>query len=183
MHSLDIDTISVETVEVVDNSEKDTTIKSIGKSTHYCYILRNNDDLHKNRTYNGYTNDPAHRIRQHNQEIKGGAIYTKRYGSQSWEMYAVLRGFPDRQNALQCEWRIKHPARKRVRPVKYNNPEGRIVGLSEILHLDRWTSNSTIDNSDLKLDLFIVKEYEHLLKNTPEYVNVIVVDRIDPKAI
>src|SRR5580692_510150 len=95
---------------------------------HYCYILRNHHEPDKNRTYNGYTTNPAHRIRQHNQEIKGGARYTKKYGEKTWEIYVLLKGFPDIHNAQQCEWRIKHPARKRIRPARYNKPDGRIIG-------------------------------------------------------
>lgn len=36
---------------------------------HYWYILKNNDDNDRNKTYNGYTVNPKRRIRQHNQEI------------------------------------------------------------------------------------------------------------------
>lgn len=150
---------------------------------HYCYLLRNKHEPDKNRTYNGYTVDPVHRIRQHNQEIKGGAIYTKKYGARTWEIYALLKGFPDKHNAQQCEWRIKHPAKKRIRPNRYNSPAGRIVGLNEILKLEKWTNNSTIHVNDLNLDLFIVKEFEHLLTDIPPNINVNSVDRIDLKEL
>jgi predicted GIY-YIG superfamily endonuclease len=37
----------------------------------YCYILRNTHPKYCNITYNGSTNDPVRRLRQHNEEIKG----------------------------------------------------------------------------------------------------------------
>ena len=146
---------------------------------HYCYILRNSHGNDVNRTYNGYTVNPKHRIRQHNQEIVGGAQYTKKWGNKSWEMYVLIKGFPDNHNALQCEWKIKHPARKRKRPQKYNGPEGRVIGLNEILKLSRWTSKSIYDNKDLDLEIWIQKGYETLLENIPNNVKINVVDKID----
>jgi predicted GIY-YIG superfamily endonuclease len=146
---------------------------------HYCYILRNLHVPDINRTYNGYTVDPKKRIRQHNQEIKGGAKYTKTWGNKSWEIYALLSGFPDNHNALQCEWKIKHPAQKRVRPAKYNSPEGRLIGLKEILKLDKWTSQSIYCTKDIKLEIWVLKEYEHIMSDLPECIILHVVDKID----
>ena len=145
---------------------------------YYCYILRNNYEPDINRTYNGYTIDPINRIRQHNQEIKGGAIYTKKYGNKSWEIYALIKGFPDKYNALQCEWKLKKPTGHKKRPNRYNSPAGRIKGLNEILQLNKWTSNSTIQIRDLNLELWILKEYAHLLPNVPDNIKVNIVDRI-----
>ena len=150
---------------------------------HYCYILRNKHDPDINRTYNGYTVNPVRRIRQHNQEITGGAKYTKSWGKKSWEIYVLIKGFPDNHNATQCEWKIKHPARKRVRPQQYNCPEGRIIGLNEVLHLDKWTNNSIIYNKDLSLKIWIVKEYAHLLTDMPSNIEIIAVDSIELKDI
>lgn len=42
----------------------------------FCYILRNRDPRYRNMTYNGSTNDPIRRLRQHNEEISGGAKAT-----------------------------------------------------------------------------------------------------------
>ena len=79
------------------------------KGDFYCYILKNSQNR---RTYNGFTVKPKRRIRQHNQELVGGAKYTKKWGNKDWEIYALVTGFPDKINALQCEWRIKHPNNK-----------------------------------------------------------------------
>ena len=144
---------------------------------HYCYILRNTENV--NRTYNGYTISPKHRIRQHNQEIKGGAKYTTKWGNKTWEIYVIIKGFPDIHNALQCEWRIKHPARKRVRPSIYNSPAGRVIGLNEILQLDKWTSNSTYLTKDINLEIWLIKEYSSLITNLTDNIKLNIVDKID----
>lgn len=175
------------TVKTVKTKKEDTTVKNKDKvvvkeektKSHYCYILRNHHAPDINRTYNGYTVIPKRRIRQHNQEIKGGADYTKAWGNKSWEMYCLIKGFPDHHNATQCEWKIKHPARKRIRPTKYNSPAGRVIGLNEILKSDRWTGNSTIDNKDLTLKIWILEEYAHLLTDVPDNIEVIPVPVID----
>lgn len=145
----------------------------------YCYLLKNNHDQHKNRTYNGFTVNPKKRLRQHNQEIKGGARYTKKYGNKTWEVYCLITGFPDKINALQCEWKIKHPVRKKVRPSKYNSPEGRIKGLNKVLKLNKWTSNSTCNNNDYNFKVWILNDYIYLLTDLPDNIEIIGVDRID----
>lgn len=84
----------------------------MSENKYYCYILKNGDN---NRTYNGFTTNPRRRIRQHNGEIKGGAKYTEKFGS-NWEYYFIMTGFPDSINALQCEWKIRHPTNKKKGP-------------------------------------------------------------------
>lgn len=143
----------------------------------YCYILRNKYEPHKNRTYNGFTVNLKRRLRQHNQEIKGGAKYTRNWGNKSWEHCAYITGFPTAKNALKCEWRIKHPDNKRRRPYKYNNPCGRIKGLNEVLKLKRWTNNAIIDN-DFQMELFILKEFAHLITDLPENIKMNIVDEL-----
>lgn len=145
---------------------------------HFCYILRNGCQSDKNRTYNGYTINPWRRLRQHNQEIKGGAQYTKKWGNKCWNIYLLIGGFPDKHNAMQCEWKLKHPAKKKVRPHKYNSPEGRIMGLIEILQLDRWTSNSSYLLNELNLEIWILEEYAYLLQNIPSNVKINIVSAI-----
>lgn len=159
--------------------EDTTDILKTSNSHHYCYILRNSDSQHFNRTYNGYTVNPTRRIRQHNQEIKGGAKYTRMWGNKNWEIYAILKGFPDRKCALQCEWRIKHPVKCKTRPRIYNSPEGRILGLNEILKMEQWTTKSVSKTSDLNLELWIVKDFSHCLTDLPPNITVHIVDEID----
>jgi structure-specific endonuclease subunit SLX1 len=149
------------------------------KGEFFCYILKNDYESHKNRTYNGFTNNPKKRLRQHNGELVGGAKYTKNFGNNSWEIYALVKGFPDHINALQCECRIKHPNNKRKRSRQFLNPEGRIRGLNKVLKLEKWTNSSTIDNSTLKLKVWIKKEYSHLLTDLSDNIELNIVDEID----
>lgn len=138
----------------------------------FCYILRTSYPEHINRTYNGSTNSLERRIRQHNQQLSGGAKYTRRYGGKQWQIYCYVTGFPDRKNALQCEWRIKHPDNRRVRPSRYNNPKGRINGLVEVLKSDRWTSRSTVDNKDIDLQVYVVDEFIDLFTDLPKNIHI-----------
>lgn len=150
---------------------------------HYCYILENTYEPHVNRTYNGYTNNPNRRIRQHNQEIKGGAKVTTRYGNKSWIYSAIVKGFPDEVNALQCEWRIKKPTGNRKRPKKYSTPRGRILGLEEVLKREYWTEQSIYQNSDIQLEVWILDKYQNLLNDLPDNIKVNYVETIDPHII
>ena len=137
---------------------------------HCCYILANKEN---NRTYNGYTNNLKRRLRQHNQEIKGGAKYTKLSGNKTWFIIAYVTGFPDMRNALQCEWRIKHPDNKRRRGSKYLGAEGRIKGLNEVLKLNKWTENSTVDNT-FDMTVYVLEEYVHLLTDLQENIKIVI---------
>ena len=130
--------------------------------TWFCYILRNNYEPHKNITYNGSTNNLVRRIRQHNGIISGGARLTHKYGNSNWSIYALVSGFPDHVNCLQCEWRIKHPDNKRKRSKKYTGPFGRIIGLIDVLQSDKWTSNSTVGNDSLVINVWVHVDCEHL---------------------
>ena len=147
----------------------------------FCYILRNTQPQYKNNTYNGSTNNPVRRLRQHNCEIKGGARVTTSKGG-GWEFCAMLSGFPDRINCLSCEWRIKCPAgRPGRRESKYNSPKGRVQSLNDILPLDKWTGKCTVNNSGFKMKLYVVNDLsEHIdLSVVPDNIEVIYVDNID----
>jgi predicted GIY-YIG superfamily endonuclease len=144
----------------------------------YCYILKNNYDPDKNRTYNGSTNNPKRRLRQHNGEIVGGAFYTKKFGNSSWKIYAIVTGFPDHKNALQCEWKIKHPNNRRRKGV-YCTPKGRIKGLSNVLKLKQWTKQSIHDNKDMQLKVWIINEFKDDLNELPDNIEIHLVDEID----
>ena len=147
----------------------------------YCYILRNKLEQFKHNTYNGSTNNPVRRLRQHNEEIKGGAKATHGKGG-AWEICAMLSGFPDHINALSCEWRMKCPSGKPgKREKKYQGVKGRISSLNEILPLERWTGKCIIDNTDFKLKLHIVKDVVEYIdrENIPENIEVEIVDEIN----
>ena len=97
----------------------------------YCYLLYIPGT---NRTYIGATNDPAHRLRQHNGELTGGAKATK---GNKWTQAFYVSGFPDWSNTLQFEWAWKRQSR--------NQPglKGKIVGLGKLLALSRATTTAT----------------------------------------
>nr|QBK88665.1 MAG: GIY-YIG nuclease [Mimivirus LCMiAC01] len=148
----------------------------------YCYILTNTYESHKHRTYVGASNNPKRRIRQHNNIIKGGAKYTSAFGNHTWKYMVLLAGLPTKINALQCEWKLKHPENKKRTRKIYCRPKGRIKGLSLVLKSKKWTNNSIINNSDMELKMWILNKYVDFLDldNLPKNIKVIPVDKIDP---
>lgn len=151
----------------------------------YCYILRNRLEQFKNNTYNGSTNNPMRRLRQHNEEIKGGARATHGKGG-AWEICAMLSGFPDHINALSCEWRMKCPSgRPGKRERKYQGVQGRVSSLNEILPLERWTGKCIVDNMDFKFKLHIMSDVVSYLdiECIPENISVEIVEKIDKDCI
>ena len=151
----------------------------------FCYILRNTQPKYHRSTYNGATNNPTKRLRQHNGEITGGAKVTTQKGG-GWEYCAILSGFPDKINCLSCEWRIKCPSgRPGKRESKYNSPAGRIKSLNEILLLEYWTKQCTVNNREFKMKLHIVDDlYDNLNASIiPENIEIILLKEIDPSAL
>ena len=125
----------------------------------YCYILRNKDQRYAHLTYNGSTNNPKRRLRQHNGEISGGAVYTKRAPA-NWEIYFLMTGFPDHKNTLSCEWRMKHTEGKPrcQRPSQHRGPAGRIVAMNDILKLEKWTQQCQHNNSDHQFTIYLADD-------------------------
>jgi structure-specific endonuclease subunit SLX1 len=93
------------------------------------------------QTYIGATVDPDRRLRQHNQEISGGARATgMQVGrGQVWKRacYVVL---PEWRTALQFEWRFKQLSRKL--PLKMQPLERRLRALKQLLELPQSTSKA-----------------------------------------
>jgi structure-specific endonuclease subunit SLX1 len=104
----------------------------------YVYLLVST----QNATYVGATVDLDRRLRQHNQEIKGGARATGSKVAQGeiWTRAAHVAGFPDWPAALQFEWRWKQLSRKL--PAKMFPLERRIKALHELLKLERPTNKA-----------------------------------------
>ncbi len=103
------------------------------ETKYYCYILGQSKQLQKGtgKTYNGYTVNLNRRLRQHNGEIKGGAYATKGIGP--WEFIAVMTCDTwTNVRAMQVEWLIRYPTRKKPRPTSYAGAKGRISSLVEI---------------------------------------------------
>ena len=94
-------------------------------------------------TYVGATVDLDHRLRQHNKEIKGGAVATsvKVARGETWRRHCYVSGFPTWQAALQFEWRWKQIHRKHQK--KGVTPlENRMKALNILLALERPTSKA-----------------------------------------
>jgi structure-specific endonuclease subunit SLX1 len=138
---------------------------------YFCYFLKNTSEKYKNYTYCGFTDNPKRRIRQHNEEIKGGAKATKGKNN-SWEYLMLLGGFKTSNNALSCEWRMKHPDNQRKKSKKYSGISGRIKTLNEILLLLKWTDKCDINNDECKYQLFVDDEIKNELVNIPEYIEI-----------
>ena len=104
----------------------------------FVYLLLCSD----NSTYVGATVDLERRLRQHNKEIKGGAISTRAKVSngQIWVRVAHITGFPDWQAALQFEWRLKQLSRRISLSV--NPLHRRMIALKQLLKLERPTSKA-----------------------------------------
>ena len=96
----------------------------------YCYILYIPGT---NRTYIGATNDPAHRLRQHNGELAGGAKATH---GKRWTQAFYVSGFPDWSTTLQFEWAWKFHGRGKP------GLAGKLRGLKELLAKDRPTKTA-----------------------------------------
>lgn len=114
------------------------------------------------------------------ERITGGAKVTTQKGG-GWQYCAILSGFPDKINCLSCEWRIKCPSgRPGKRESKYNSPAGRIKSLNEILPLEYWTKQCTVNNREFNMKLHIVEDlYDNLeLSVIPENIEIIVVKEI-----
>jgi len=106
---------------------------------YYVYLLL----CSNNATYVGATIDLTRRLRQHNKEIKGGAIATtsKVNMGETWIRACHVEGFPDWQAALQFEWRWKQLSRQ-ISDKKLKPLEKRMKALKTLLALDRSTTKA-----------------------------------------
>lgn len=99
----------------------------------YCYLIAS---LSENLTYVGKTNDVKRRLKQHNGRLSGGAKYTQR--GRPWKYAVVVSGFQTEKQALQFEWRIHKPPKRR------RGLRGRLQSLLEVSSLPKWTCNSPL---------------------------------------
>tara|TARA_Y100000389_G_scaffold148022_1_gene147021 strand:+ start:676 stop:1050 length:375 start_codon:yes stop_codon:yes gene_type:complete len=98
-------------------------------------------------TYIGATVNLDKRIRQHNKEIKGGAVATsnKVNNGEIWSYICYVENFPNFNEALKFEWRWKQLSRL----IQKNNPkinpkEKRLQALTKLLTFDRPTSKAIL---------------------------------------
>jgi len=102
----------------------------------YCYLLYTD----KGHTYIGATTDVDRRLRQHNQELTGGARATGIRVKQGhlWKRMCYLT-LPEWRTALQVEWKWKQICRK----LSIRDPiQRRLQGLQILLSLDKPTKDS-----------------------------------------
>ena len=96
-------------------------------------------------TYIGATVNLERRIRQHNKEIKGGAIATsnKVLNGEVWSYVCYVENFPTYNEALKFEWRWKQISRilQKKNP-KQNPKEKRLEALQVLLELERPTTKA-----------------------------------------
>jgi predicted GIY-YIG superfamily endonuclease len=144
---------------------------------YWCYILRNTEEKYKNHSYCGFTTDPIKRLRQHNKEIKGGAKATRKG---TWEFIILITGFKTYNNALSCEWKLKHPDGKRRKNIKYNGINGKINTINTVLKLEKWTEQCDILNEDCEYIAFIASDiYKNLdINNIPKNITMIDVENL-----
>jgi len=108
----------------------------------YVYLLVSTSGA----TYVGATVDLDHRLRQHNKEIKGGAVATsiKVLRGETWHRHCYVAGFPTWQSALQFEWRWKQIHRKLPKSRNITPLDNRMKALDILLALDRPTSKAML---------------------------------------
>ena len=98
----------------------------------YVYLLESGK-----KTYVGATVNLERRLRQHNQELKGGAKYTSK---DKWTRVCYVSGFPTWNDALKFEWKWKQLSRKV--PSK-NSLQRRLEALNVLIASGKSTSTST----------------------------------------
>lgn len=105
---------------------------------YYVYLLESSD----NATYVGATVDLEKRLRQHNKEIKGGAVATsmKVAKGETWRRVCYVENFPSWSAALQFEWAWKFQSRKL--PQRMFPLDRRKKALDTLLSLERPTSKA-----------------------------------------
>lgn len=136
----------------------------------YVYLLLATP--HRDATYVGATVDLDRRLRQHNKEIKGGAVATsiKVAKGNVWIRAAYVQGFPDWQAALQFEWRWKQLSRKL--PANMAPLLRRMKALKQLLALERPTTKAKaysewVTNPEIIFGDDLAKEiYESLINET-----------------
>jgi len=102
----------------------------------FCYMLYTD----AGHTYIGATVDVQHRLRQHNQEIKGGAHATgmRVAQGQTWRLACFILGIPEWRSALQLEWRWKQLGRTQCSHIR-NPIQRRLHALHRLLSLEKPT--------------------------------------------
>ena len=105
---------------------------------YFVYLLESTNHT----TYVGATVDLNHRLRQHNGEIKGGAVATTRKVNkgETWKRVCYIEGFPSWSECLKFEWAWKFQSRKLSK--KLFPLDRRKKALDVLLSLEKSTSKA-----------------------------------------
>ena len=119
----------------------------------YVYLLVSTSG----NTYVGATVNLDRRLRQHNKEIKGGAVATsnKVMKGETWRRVCYLKNFPDWSSALQFEWKWKFLTRKKK--MSGTPVERRMSVLQDLMASERSTSKA-IPFKDWEIPIELVLE-------------------------
>lgn len=139
-------------------------------TTYLCYIITNDD----NKSYIGCTNNFKRRLRQHNNEIKGGAKYTTSNSSiTGWRPVILIDGFLDKSTALSFEWRMKRKKNKYGKLKPISGLDTRVNNLFSILKGEIITSKcclvSELPYLSIIMDNTYYKIYSTNIDNTERY--------------
>lgn len=120
-----------------------------------CYLIYNG----QGRTYIGSTNNFKRRIRQHNNELVGGAKYTTANKTEEgWKPIIIIDGF-EKITALSFEWRMKRKRNNKGKLKPAIGLNARIKNILEIFTEDQITSKSCKVSEIEKLIVNYSKEH------------------------
>ena len=125
---------------------------------YFVYLLESTNHT----TYIGATVDLDHRLRQHNGEIKGGAVATTRKVNkgETWKRVCHIEGFPTWSECLKFEWAWKFYSRKLSK--KLFPLDRRKKALEKLLSLEKPTSKA-IPYNEWETPIKVVWENEESL--------------------
>ena len=125
---------------------------------YFVYLLESTNHT----TYIGATVDLEHRLRQHNGEIKGGAVATTRKVNkgETWKRVCHIEGFPTWSECLKFEWALKFYSRKLSK--KLFPLDRRKKALETLLCLEKPTSKA-VPYNEWETPIKVVWENEESL--------------------
>jgi predicted GIY-YIG superfamily endonuclease len=152
--------------EQLELNIKDLNIKEEEKWSFYIIV-------NKCFTYAGVSPDVYKRLRKHNGELAGGAIYTTSKGK-GWKHLCLVHGFQTKQQALQFEWALKH-----MPPRNLGGLDQRVKKLYALLNKPKWTSKS-IDAKLVPLTVEWKMEVKCENRNVPDYIKEVYKESLVP---
>ena len=124
---------------------------------YFVYLLESTNHT----TYIGATVNLEHRLRQHNGEIKGGAVATTRKVNkgETWKRVCHIQGFPTWSECLKFEWAWKFYSRKLSK--KLFPLDRRKKALETLLSLEKSTSKA-VPYNEWETPIKVVWENEEM---------------------